>query len=320
MRGRYHSRFTLSVPTYHVRGDAMWWFVCPCHCVSNSIPNNFDRQSVGGGSGRRFSDLPCTRLEAQPSLAGEVLRPGSPALPRPARPAPAAAARRRGCSAAAPLRPSPRQPAPGPARSGPTRPGSARPAGFSPVAPAALREPLPPSPWPLPAAGCWPAARLGAARRGSARRGSPPAPPLPAPRSAPEPPARLASSELRWCCAAPPPLPPFPPRLLKKAVFSVVGERKSASSKISEVQVHQIFLLAACYTLRESDCRAPSALLAVRGCSCFPLSQRQKQKWNLLTLSAVPSPVVVAVADLQALWINSKAGNKRSLLAAIISH
>lgn len=95
--------------------------------------------------------------------------------------------------------------------------------------------------------------------------------------------------------------PPFPPRLSKKHFFSVVGERKSASSKISEVQVHQIFLLVACYTLRESDCRAPGALLAVWGCSCFPLSRRQKQKWNLLTLSAVPSPVVVAVADLQAL-------------------
>lgn len=160
--------------------------------------------------------------------------------------------------------------------------GSPRQPASSPVAPPGLREPLPPSPRPLPAAGYWPPARL-----------------APAPRSAPEPPARLPSRKLRWCCAGPLPAPP-----LEESgffFFAVVGERKSASSKISEVQVHQIFLPAACYTLRESDCSAPGALLAVRGCSCFPLSQRQKQKWNLLTLSAVPSPVVVAVADLQAL-------------------
>lgn len=143
--------------------------------------------------------------------------------------------------------------------------------------------------------------------------------PAPRPPGAPSP-ARFPRVAAVLCCSLLPLSLPSRRASRRKRFFSVVGERKSASSKISEVQVHHIFLRAACYTLRESDCRAPGALLAVRGCSCFPLSQRQKQKWNLLTLSAVPSPVVVAVADLQALWINSKAGNKRSLLAAIISH
>lgn len=183
-----------------------------------------------------------------------------------------------------------------PARPCPARPGCSVPARRAPGAP--------PGPGPGPAA----ALRV--------RQGCPCSP------GSPEPPARLAPRELRRCRAAPSSLSPSLPAvpLEESGFFSVVGERKSASSKISEVQVHHIFLRSACYTLRESDCRAPGALLAVRGCSCFPLSQRQKHKWNLLTLSAVPSPVVVAVADLQALWINSKAGNKRSLLAAIISH
>lgn len=149
------------------------------------------------------------------------------------------------------------------------------------------RLPLPglplPCPVPAPAAawrGCWalaPARPLLPVPPASARSrcGSRCPPRRPSSPASPEPPARLASSKLRWCRAA-----PSPPRLLKKAVFCcgggflffpVVGERKSASSKISEVQVHQIFLPAACYTLRESDCRAPGALLAVRGCSCFPL-------------------------------------------------
>lgn len=140
-----------------------------------------------------------------------------------------------------------------------------------------------PMPVPAPAAawrGCWapaPARPFLPVPPVSARSrcGSRCPPRRPSSPASPEPPARLASSKLRWCRAA-----PSPPRLLKKAVFCcgggfffflVVGERKSASSKISEVQVHQIFLPAACYTLRESDCRAPGALLAVRGCSCFPL-------------------------------------------------
>lgn len=268
MRGRYHGLFMLSVPTYHVRRDTMWWFVCPCHCVRNSI----SKQLWQAECRRRLEETFLRRAlyvpEAQPCLTGEVPWPRplpELALPCPARPAPLRSGRRS----------------------------------------AAARDSRLPPRWFQPrraSGGAGAAARGAPAPRSAVSRGSPPPGSLPVSRGG----AVLP--------------PPFPPRLLKKAFFSIVGERKSASSKISEVQVHQIFLLVACYTLRESDCRAPGALLAVRGCSCFPLSRRQKQKWNLLTLSAVPSPVVVAVADLQALWINSKAGNKRSLLAAIISH
>lgn len=170
---------------------------------------------------------------AQPSLPGGVIWPGP--LPCP------------GCRC-------PGSPCPVPAPR--ARPGSrCRMAGLLGASPARPLLPVPPV-----------SARSRCGSRCPPRRPSSPA--------SPEPPARLASSKLRWCRAA-----PSPPRLLKKAgfccggvfFFPVVGERKSASSKISEVQVHQIFLPAACYTLRESDCRAPGALLAVRGCSCFPL-------------------------------------------------
>lgn len=171
---------------------------------------------------------------AQPSLPGGVIWPGPlpcPGCRCPGSPCPVPAPR---------ARPGSRCRMAGLLGAGPGSSPPSRPAGFSPVA---LREPLPPSPPQLP--------------------GQPGVPS----------PARFQQVAVVPCC----PLPAAP---LEESgfllwwcffFFPVVGERKSASSKISEVQVHQIFLPAACYTLRESDCRAPGALLAVRGCSCFPL-------------------------------------------------
>lgn len=89
MRGRYHSLFVLSVPTYRGRAAAMWRCVCPCHCVTNSISKLLWQAA-----------RPPTRLgetflrpAPSPSLPGQVTPsgcPGSarpcPALPGPARP------------------------------------------------------------------------------------------------------------------------------------------------------------------------------------------------------------------------------------------
>lgn len=133
--------------------------------------------------------------------------------------------------------------------------------------PGPFRAP-PPCPAPLPK----PPRGPGALRR----------PPLPAPlppRHAALPPGRPPAPWPRLPQAAW--LPPvscggalLPPRLCRKRLFPVPCERKSASSKISEVQVHHISLLAARYTC-VSQTAAPAAPLrrrAARG----PLSGKSR--------------------------------------------